>query len=97
MPQNGLCCCCREARAGKVPEARLAAANAAVMSDAARSFIRADSADPHAGWAGSSSSNERMAALLCFDEMQVGDMLTLLMYDLRVLRVGSSAISCLCA
>ncbi|WIA43503.1 hypothetical protein OEZ86_009965 [Tetradesmus obliquus] len=66
----------REARAGRVPEARLAAANAAVMSAAARSFIRADSPDPHAGWAGSSSSNSssgRMAALLCFDEMQVGD------------------------
>jgi hypothetical protein len=43
------------------------------MSAAARSFIRADSPDPHAGWAGSSSSSssQRMAALLCFDEIQV--------------------------
>jgi hypothetical protein len=48
------------------------------MSAAARSFIRADSSDPHAGWAGSSSSNERMAALLCFDEMQVSDLLPFL-------------------
>jgi hypothetical protein len=97
MPHDRVCFFCREARAGKVPEARLAAANAAVMSEAARSFIRADSADPHAGWAGSSSSSkERMAALLCFDEMQVSYKLHSYMYDLHLLRDGSAR-SCLFA
>lgn len=75
-----LCCAvyCRASRAGHVPAARLAAANASVLSAAARSFIRAAGPDPHTGWEkGSSSSSsgraggERMAALLCFDEMQV--------------------------
>jgi hypothetical protein len=34
---------------------------------AARSFIRGRAGDPHSGWEGEG----RMAALLCFDEMQV--------------------------
>jgi hypothetical protein len=43
------------------------------MSAAARSFIRAPGADPNSGWElGGSRGSERMAALLCFDEMQVG-------------------------
>lgn len=67
---------CRATRAGRVPVARLAAANAAVMSAAARSFIRATAPDPNSGWekgvSSSSSGGERLAALLCFDEMQVG-------------------------
>jgi hypothetical protein len=42
------------------------------MSAAARSFIRAPGADPNSGWElGASKGGERMAALLCFDEMQV--------------------------
>lgn len=51
------------------------------MFAAARSFIRAAAPDPSSGWekgvgsrssSSGSGSGERLAALLCFDEMQVG-------------------------
>ncbi|KAI8469123.1 MAG: AFG1-like ATPase-domain-containing protein [Monoraphidium minutum] len=57
----------REARAGRATRARLAAANAAVMRAAARSFIRAAGADPRSGW---EHGRGHAAALLCFDELQ---------------------------
>ncbi|KAF8066413.1 AFG1L [Scenedesmus sp. PABB004] len=63
----------RESRAGRVPAARLAAANAGVMSAAARALMRAGGPDPATGWAPGDGGGERLAALLCFDEMQVCD------------------------
>lgn len=55
------------------------------MSAAARSFIRADGPDPAAGWSGSSSgSNGRLAALLCFDEMQVTAQQSYLQWYMRL-------------
>ncbi len=59
----------RETRAGRVPRARLAAANAAIMRAAARSFIRAVGPDPATGW---DHGRGHVSALLCFDELQVG-------------------------
>lgn len=59
----------REARAGRAPRERLAAANAAVMRAAARSFIRAAGGGPAGGW---EHGRGHAAALLCFDELQVG-------------------------
>lgn len=56
----------RAARAGRVPQAQLAAANAHVMSAAARGLIRGG----HVG-RGSAKQQAPLAALLCFDEMQV--------------------------
>lgn len=59
---------CRASRAGHVPDSRLAAANASVMRAAARSFIRGSSDDVTSGWG---AHRGHVAALLCFDEMQV--------------------------
>jgi hypothetical protein len=59
----------RAARLGHIPSGKLGAANASVMKAAARSFIRGSGADPSSGWG---AAKGHVAALLCFDEVQVG-------------------------
>ena len=66
-------CSARAARLGHIPSGKLAAANASVMRAAARSFIRGTAADPSSGWG---AARGHVAAVLCFDEVQVGLMLS---------------------